>query len=221
MIDPLTVLIATPAYDGRVEAGYAGSLAACGSAHLFGNICFLNNVSDISLARDALADGFLKSPYEWLVFIDSDTVFDERDFRLLCEYPLRNGEICEPINAEIDVAATRDIHGHCLISCAEYARKNDTQESVRLGLGFCRIARRVFEILSESRDGDGVSRIHQFFHKGQLVSNYFQSGIVNDGHRLGEDTGFFSICRLAGIVPRIEQRCNLVHWGRKGYNYVR
>jgi hypothetical protein len=223
MINPKTVLVATPSHDGKVETGYAGALAACGSAHLFGNMVFLNGCSHVAMARNAIVDGFLRSDYEWLVCIDSDIVFSERDFRLLLDYPLPDqpaGIEFEGQAAAMDAAATRTDDGLVLISCAEYSRKIDNGEPARFGLGFCRVHRSVYEALEVLTAGDGSARVHQFMHAGKLVSDFHPSGCMTDGQWLGEDTGFFSLVRLAGITPRIEQRTRLIHWGRKSYDYT-
>lgn len=220
LIDPSKVLIATPAFDGKVETGYCGGLAACASAHLFGNMVFLNSISSISLARNRIIQGFLQNDqYDWLVFIDSDVAFSERDFRLLMDYPLRN-EKPSHFNDEHEEAASRTEEGHVLISCAEYARKVDNDSAVRLGFGFCRIHRSVFDALNDLKKEDGSERVNAFFFDGSLCYDYCISGCMSDGHWLGEDHGFFSLCRMAGITPRIEQRTNLIHWGRKAYPYT-
>lgn len=220
MIDSKSVLIAMPSHDGKMEVAIGGALAACASAHLFGNIVFLNGISHVALARNKIAQGFLRSGFEWLVMIDSDVVFSERDFRLLMDYPLRSEETPPPFNQDHEDAVTLTEDGHVLISCAEYARKVDNDSAVRLGLGFCRVHRTVFERLDLLTREDGSERVNAFFHDGSLCRDYFISGCMSDGHWLGEDHGFFSLTRMAGIIPRIEQRTSLVHWGRKAYPYT-
>lgn len=220
MIDPTKVLIATPCHDGKVEAAYAGGIAACASAHLFGNIVFLNSISHVALARNKIAQGFLQSAYDWLVFIDSDIAFSERDFRLLMDYPLRDSASSEDFDGEFEDVLSRTPEGEVLISCAEYARKVDDDSAVRFGMGFCRIHRSAFGMLDSLTKEDGSERVNAFFHNGSLCRDYFISGCMSDGHWLGEDHGFFSLCRLAGIIPRIEQRTTLLHWGRKPFPYI-
>ena len=214
MIDPLTVLICTPSHAGKVETSYAGGLASCASAHLFGNMAFLNNNSHVSLARDTMADGFLRSPFEWMVFIDDDIGFTERDFRILMDYPVND---VPPMD---DSYASKDEKGRVLISCAEYSRKDEQNTPARFGLGFTRIHRKVFEALDALTFDNGEERVRQYRHQGRMLRDYFISGAMTDGNFLGEDTGFFSLVRLAGITPRIEQRTRLIHTGRKQYAYV-
>ena len=218
MINPLSVLVCTPSIDGRVECAYAGGLASAGAEHLFGNMFFLNLCSHVAAARNQIVATFLSSPFDQLVFIDADIGFSAQDFKYLMNYPQQKGGPLPPDQVEFDEVATKDSHGEPLISCAEYSRKTEAHEAVRLGLGFCKISREVFSTLDALRNDDGSPVIQQYMANGSLVSDYFISGCRND-RWLGEDQGFFILCHMAGIVPRIEQRTNLHHFGRKVYVY--
>ncbi len=78
----------------------------------------------------------------------------------------------------------------------------------------------MFETLNTLTTEEGVETVDQFFHQGELVREYFPMTTLGDGRRVGEDGGFWTLCRLAGFTPRIEQRTRLVHWGRMAYPYV-
>lgn len=218
MINPLDVLVLTPSHDGKVEVGYAGGLASAASAHLFGNMFFLSGNSHVAGARNACAHVFKTSPYEESLWIDADIGFSADDVKLLMGYPMVKGQFEPPDQSAFDNAATKDANGEPLISCAEYSRKSESMEPVRLGLGFCKISKEVFRRLDDLKDADGAPVVQQYMNNGQLVSDYFISGCRND-RWLGEDQGFFILCHMAGIVPRIEQRTNLMHVGRKVYPY--
>lgn len=83
----------------------------------------------------------------------------------------------------------------------------------------------IIEVLWRSRpDPGGGPRLYQTQHKGKLYTDFFPSGpllsqFVPTAEWKGEDHGFFTLCMIAGIVPRIETRTRLVHIGRKGYPY--
>jgi hypothetical protein len=225
MIDPRTVLLAIPAHDGRVECGLAGALMALGSAHMAGNVAFLTECSDVGLARNLLANRFYReSPFEWMVFIDSDISFSPEDFRILMNYPERdaNGVAAEPDDVSFEAEAegvTVNSYGEALLVTAEYARKVPEPTTVSFGLGFTRIHKGVFQKLEEAVDAEGTPRVGQFTHKGELFSHFFPAGPGFAGQWFGEDLGFFHLCRLCGITPRVEKRTRLLHTGRKVYPY--
>jgi hypothetical protein len=222
MIDPLKVLVSTPTHDGNVCAGYAGGLMSVAAAHMLGNVQFIASVSHVGLARDLLVHKFLSTNFEWLVFIDADTGFSSRDFAILMDYPERNHANARDNKRHREnnpEGTTETDDGHALIVCAEYSRKVDTLDPATFGLGFCRIHRSVFEKLAASVEEDGKPRLGQFFHRGEMYTEYFPSGPAFDGIWLGEDGGFFHLCRLTGITPRIERRTALVHYGLKAYPY--
>jgi glycosyltransferase involved in cell wall biosynthesis len=230
MINPLSVLILSPCKDGRVENGREGALVSCAAAHLFANIAYLNDCSNISLARNLMIAGALRSQYEWFVFIDDDIIFTADDFKILMDYPTVKGgpaPAAYDLTMETGAGPTyREIvnsdgvlENHVMISCAEYSKKFDGAPPARLGLGFCKIHRSVFSALDAlDSDNKGEALLDSFMQNGDLVTDYFISGCRNHNF-LTEDVGFFTLCRMAGIYPRIEQRCNLIHVGKKQYPY--
>lgn len=224
MIDPLKVLIITPTLDGKVVAAQAGGLISCASQHLFGNIAYLGGCSDVSLARNLLSNKFQKlAAYEWSVWLDADIAFSSDDFRILMDYPepseTMNDTVFKRRESNPDNVTVNE-NGEALIVCAEYSRKTEELAPARFGMGFCRIHRSVFDTLENMVDGDRQPRVGKFRHQGTVYTHFFCNGPGFDGHWMGEDTGFFHLCRLAGIVPRIEQRTRLLHIGEKAYPYI-
>jgi len=79
-------------------------------------------------------------------------------------------------------------------------------------------------LVAGKEDKAGQPRLWQTSWQGRTFYDFFPSGplisqFVPTGEWKGEDHGFFTLCMLAGIVPRIETRTRLVHIGRKGYPY--
>lgn len=282
MIDPRTIYVAIPCADGRMMAETAASLIRVTGR--YGAFNFLSEVSHVSLVRNFIADSFLQSGLEWLVSIDSDINFRPEDWDLLMEpsntVHLSEGEP-EPTRVTIAEVIGRDpaepskfLTAQCaadLLVCAEYPFKNDLLEPVKLGMGFVRIHRSVFETLIQLKhpesekfaavnnqiielaaiaeriepwDGrlyqrlqDAITklsanlpdpgkepRLWQMTYKGRLICDFFPSGpilntIVPTAEWKGEDHGFWTLCYLAGLIPRIERRTRLCHVGRKGYIY--
>ncbi len=233
MIQPKTILVAIPAYDGKVLAELAGSLIA--SAGAFGAVSIKSEVSLVPLVRNIIAHQFIKSPFEWLVCIDSDIGFTPQDFRFLMEARNQNHlsrQEPEPTRVLISggdispLANPPRVKGEeaDVLVTAEYAYKTDLCEPCRMGLGFTRIHKSVFEKLAQLKHEDGASRLWEYRMKGEMYRDYYPCGpflsqLLPTGDWKGEDHGFFTLCALAGIAPRIETRTSLVHFGRKGYPY--
>jgi len=215
MIDRQSLVVMTPSHHGEVCTGYVSGLLQC--SDLIGGTAFIVGMSEINLARNLMVNAFLNLPeqFEWLVMIDADLEFSRQDFLYLCEeFPLMDytavGE---------GVTAT-----HAIVS-AEYARRPIDARAptprgpAKLAVGFARIHRQVFAALREVKNSEGHELVQTFFRQGQVLHDYFPTGAQGDGHWLSEDHGFFRLCQLAGIIPRIECRAQLIHWGRHGARY--
>lgn len=235
MIDSKTIRVAIPAYDGKVVCELAGSLIA--SANRFAGVSLRSGVSLVPLVRNIIAHEFMSSNFEWLVCIDSDIAFTPQDFHFLLEpwnqnhiardEPQPSRVTCEgwarPLSDGSGRMARGKFEADAIVS-AEYAYKNELLEPCRMGLGFTRIHRSVFETLQHLTHSDGTARLWQFRHQGQMFFDYFPCGpfvaqLIPGAQWKGEDHGFFTLCAIAGIIPRIETRTRLVHIGVKGYPY--
>ncbi len=70
----------------------------------------------------------------------------------------------------------------------------------------------------------GGSRLWHGTRQGKMFWDFFPTGpqlsnFLPNAQWKGEDYGFFMLCHMAGIIPRIETRTRLVHIGRKAYGY--
>ncbi len=223
MIDPLKVLVCTVAPDGRVETGYTWGMVAASACHMFGNVLFTDGrqavgIPDARLLRNLSADIFLKSKCDWMLSIDPDICFSANDVRTLMDYPPAD-EKGTPYVEENTSNTTVNSDGEALIVCAEYSRKTEALDACRFGLGFCRIHRSVFEKLMAADADDGTPRVGQFLSKIGLIYDFFPNGPGLDNTWFTEAAGFFHVCRLCGITPRIETGCRLANMGSKAYPY--
>lgn len=80
-------------------------------------------------------------------------------------------------------------------------------------------------LLLGAEDKAGQERLWRISHRGRMYHDFFPSGPIQSQfvptvEWKGEDHGFFTLCMLAGIVPRIETRTRLLHIGRKAYPYL-
>ncbi len=294
MIDPKTVLLAIPSHTGSMSCELSGMLINYGHRY-FGGLTMPTECSHPSLVRNIIADTFLRSPFEWLVGVDSDMVVGETDFEVLLQeidphtrYFLEAdggsdsppGAPTQPTRVEAPTVLTdTDVQGRSrqqvnsalcdvLVNC-EYAYKREPFEPVHFGLGFYRVHRSVFSMLQQLKHLDngrievdrtdterllaavedigvlsevelkalvrkikasvtsqaGAPRLWQCMYRGRLYYDYYPSGPIVDlhvpnGQWMGEDHGFWTLCRLAGLIPRIETRTRLLHLGRKAYPYL-
>lgn len=285
MIDPKTVLLSIPSHTGSISCELAGMLINYGHRY-FGGLTMPTECSHPSLVRNIIADTFWRSPFQWLVGIDSDIVPRPEDFAFLLQerdestlyaedvlnpsHSVLTGQV-PPLPTRIESKTMVDDTGQSsnslcdvLVNC-EYAYKREPFEPVQFGLGFYRVHRSVFSMLQQlkhapgdtvevsrsaftalheyhKQKGDyhpwelieelvlslqdpvGAPRLWQTMHQGRMLYDYYPSGPLIDQHVpcgqwMGEDHGFWTLCRLAGLVPRIERRTQLIHIGRKGYLY--
>jgi hypothetical protein len=289
LIDPRSVLAAVPCGDGRMMAELSGCLVMSGNR--FAALTTPSECSHVGLVRNMIAASFMDSNFEWLLCVDSDIVPKPTDFNLLLEPCDLTTQYLDPEDEPGDAAPNappRPSRVMCslivqpskgkalkfdhrvkgaadMLVVAEYAYKRDTCDPVKLGMGFVRIHRSVFEtlqalehpknplaaeydraldeldewaegegyalpesileVLRRSRpDPGGGSRLWSGTRDGRVLWDYFPSGpmisqYVPTAQWKGEDHGFFTLCHLAGIIPRIETRTRLIHIGRKGYAY--
>lgn len=233
MLDPRTVHIAMPCHDGRVMSETCGSIV--GVAGQYAALSMPAEVSNVSLVRNQIASNFLGSQFEWMVCIDSDIAFSRDDWALLMQ-PTDDASVDvdhpEPTRIEVLQNIGRDSQGKLITAhhpadilvVAEYPFKDDTYRPIKFGMGFVRIHRSVFERLKGLTNKEGDARLWSMLHKGIELYDFFPSGplihhLLPTADWKGEDAGFFTLCMLAGIIPRVETRTRLTHIGRKGYHY--
>lgn len=174
MLDPRTICVAIPCYDGKLMSETAGALIT--AARYFGAVSMPTECSHVSLVRNIIASQFMASNFEWLVSIDADISFSVTDFLTLLEPcntaatyvepqsteagdprptrlvvpQLANVEACQTIDFTHKILAAADV-----LVCAEYSYKDDFLKPVSLGHGFVRIHRSVFETLQNLKHEPG------------------------------------------------------------------
>lgn len=109
--------------DGRIEWETVQGLLSTMSK-LWNGLLSKCYTSHVALARNELVNGFLKTPFEWLVMIDSDIVFTYQDMEWL-------------------------LSGDDYAVNGVYAQKDDKKQPVTRGLGFTRVHRNVLELLRD------------------------------------------------------------------------
>jgi hypothetical protein len=97
------IFLATPMYGGVCHGAYTKALAdlmILATKHAIDvKLYFMFNESLITRARNYLADEFLRSGYDYLLFIDSDIHFEAQDVLVLSHFAINNNDmdiICGP-----------------------------------------------------------------------------------------------------------------------------
>lgn len=198
-VDPRQIIIAVPCHSGRVDVLTANGLCnIIGTGRCANQPMWNYGGSNVAAVRNCIAHSFLNNATaEWLMFLDDDIGFTVQDWDLLWED-----------------------HGEDLAVCAEYLQKIDGQTvPARLGLGFARVHRSVFQILTELSMENGTPFLRQGYYSGKLMWDFFPQGVTASGEYRQEDHGFWFLCKLASISVRMETRTKLAHSGRSTWRY--
>ena len=98
-----TVFVATPMYGGQCHGSYTKAVAdlmtVCTKYGIDAKLFFIFNESLITRARNYLADEFLRSGMDYLMFIDSDIHFEAQDILVMMQNAVENPNmeiICGP-----------------------------------------------------------------------------------------------------------------------------
>jgi hypothetical protein len=154
----------------------------------------------VALARNAAATFFLeKREEEYLLFIDLDIRFGKGEVDALMEseeaivgglYFLRESGRAHACFTGLRPGLSLKVGG--------------VEEVARLGTGFMRIHRRVFEALAAERP--------RYVYEGREEIDFFPVGVLG-GEWLGEDWYFSELARKAGFRVMLDTRVQLLHEG--------
>ena len=197
------ILIGTPMYGGFCQQEYFRScLNLVEELTLKGipyDFSLIKNESLITRGRNIIADGFLKSEAEVLIFIDGDIEFTPKGVSDLWNLYVETSQV----------------------TCGAYRRKGETETKVwkdgkeiplpespteidYAGTGFMLIPRQVLYTLKAK---------HPDWERRDGIYAFFQ----DDGLDLSEDYFFCKHAREAGFKIICDPDIKLTHWGRKGY----
>ncbi len=230
----MKVLIATPAYDGKVTTQWFESLmhsfGTLGSEYQIGVITCLGDL--ISRARNSCAEFLLEKEFDKLMFIDSDISWTPPQLKILLEskssivggtYPYKRF----PMSMVLNVL---DKHAHYFkeqeLKTPEEFKTFATTESglngevevKHLPTGFLAIDASVFKTLKNKvsvyRGYDAptkqVKDIHDFFPMGVVGGKYET-----------EDWGFCSLARLNGFKVMLQTNCIVDHVRSHNFSFWR
>lgn len=174
-----SVYIGIPAYGG-VEAEFLNSILAgvlvCQAAGWHIEYEVLPGCSLITKARNDIADRFLKSGCDWLLFLDADLVFDAGDMLRLLE---RSEDVIGSAYVKKNGSGT-----YTVIPVEPHVQQDGAWEAGGIATGFLKISRKALESMDAASYGDGTKA-------------YFESGVF-DGRYWGEDYLFCKRYREQG-----------------------
>lgn len=159
-----------------------------------------------SRARNRAAAHFLReTTRDYIMFIDSDIIFDKHHIDLLMESD-------EPILAGIYCKKSKGIEpcintlpGHVETPCGGY------QEIARAGTGFLRVHRSVLEKMKDVGE-DNPNWAKHYVNHGHDEWDFFAVGVVNKEY-LSEDWYFCDKARGLGFKVILDTRIQLRHEG--------
>ncbi len=205
-----SLLIATPTIDGSLHVSYVESLLR--SSHKLRQLGIPYEISYeignsiVSDARNQLVSRFLRSKHSDLLFIDADIAWSEDDLERLLgwDVPLVAGAYRrkrQNIDFTVKFGATID-------------QRNGLMVAERVGTGFLRIRRMVFEQMAQRYPElqlkfKGKRPVEQLYA-------FFDNSIV-DGRYVGEDYTFCDRWRRIGGEVLVDPLIQLRHIGSQTF----
>ncbi len=199
------VLIATPAYDGRLDVWYTNSLVntirVAQANNIFVHPVFMSYDALIQRARNDLFGLAVEGEYDDMIFIDSDMEWNPMwVMELLAREEDVVGGTCrkKTDDAEIYVAKTQDLTYH----------KNGLIKCEGLGTGFVKLSRKAFMAVWEASP--------EYQNEGKTRRMVCDVQVVN-GQLYSEDTVLFKKLRDAGFDCWLNPSMTCAHIGTKKF----
>lgn len=206
----MKIVVGIPVYDGKLPVQTVRCLlneqaVAVGAGDDF-QVRFLSNCSHAAMGRNQLAQEFMDSDCERLVFLDSDVTFEP-------------GALIKVAHAKADFVGGAyrfkfDTENYPVGWPEQgdlWANENGHLEVVSLPGGFLSLSRKVFETLKAAHPD------REYEHMGKKAHCYFQM-LFTDGHLYGEDSYFCKEWRDAGGKVFLDPELTLTHWdGNKAF----
>lgn len=238
------LFIATPMYGGMCHGSYTKAIAdlmtMCTKYGIETKLFFMFNESLITRARNYLADEFLRSEYDYILFIDSDIHFEAQDVLVLHHFAVNNSEmdiICGPypkkaiswekIKLAVDKGYAdknplllEEFVGDYVFNPVDGIKKFRVDEPVEVkegGTGFMLIKREVFERMDQAFPERLYKPDHvrtKAFDGSREIMAYFDCVIDPESKRyLSEDYMFCQYARKSGSKVWLLPWIKLKHAG--------
>ncbi len=200
----MKILVAIPVYDGKLPAETVRCLlneqaAALGGGDDF-SVRFLPNCSHPAMGRNQLAQAFMDSDSDRLVFLDSDVTFDTGSLIRLAHHSV------DFVGGAYRLKLETESYPVGWIDSPEFqGTAEGLLEVATLPGGFLSLSRNVFKCLKGAHPERGYQ------HFGRKAHAYFQTPFVG-GHLYGEDSFFCKEWRDIGGQVFLDPEMSLTHW---------
>jgi hypothetical protein len=200
----MKILVAIPVYDGKLPVETARCLfneqhVAVGGGDDF-SVRFLPACSHPAMGRNQLANDFMNSDADRLVFLDSDVTFTPGSLVKIARHPVDfvGGAYRFKLEEESYPVGWLD-------TPQLWADSHGLLEVATLPGGFLSLSRMVFQVLKAAHPE------REYEHFGRTAHCYFQMPFHN-GHLYGEDSFFCKEWRDAGGKVLLDPELSLTHW---------
>lgn len=200
----MKIIIAIPVYDGKLPVETVRCLlneqAAAAVSGDDIQVLFLASCSHPAMGRNQLAQQFMDSDAERLIFLDSDVTCDVGAIIKLAHQPVDFVGGAYRFKMEPEQYPVGWLDKQFL-----QADENGLLEVGTLPGGFLSLSRNVFEILKK------VYPDRSYLHFGKQAHCYFQMPFAH-GYLCGEDSFFCLEWKAAGGKVFLDPEINLTHW---------
>jgi hypothetical protein len=238
------LFVATPMYGGQCHGSYTKAIAdmmtVCTKYGIDARLFFIFNESLITRARNYLADEFLRSDMDYLLFIDSDIHFEAQDVLVLMHYAINNPNmeiLCGPYPkktiawekiktavdkgfADKDPNVLDEFVGDYVFNPTDDIRSFRVDEPIQVkegGTGFMLIQRSAFQKMDQAYPELSYKPDHvrtKNFDGSREIMAYFDTVIDPKSKRyLSEDYMFCQWARNAGAQVWLLPWIKLKHAG--------
>lgn len=198
----MKLLVAVPAYDRTVHVETVRSLlneqALAQGAGLDFEVQILPGCSLITMARNQLAQRFMDSDADKMVFLDADVSFEVGSLIQLAMHKV------DFVGGAYRLKQATEAYPVSWLPKPELHSVNDLIEVQTLPGGFLCLSRKVFETIREALPG------REYEHMGDKAYAYFDNPFL-EGRLWGEDTVFCKYWTDAGGKCWLDPELSLVH----------
>lgn len=199
----MKILVAIPVYDGKIQAQSVRCLLnEQGIAFGTGDdlqVRFLPNCSHAAMGRNQLAQDFMDSESDRLIYLDADVTFEPGSLIKIAH------KKADFVGGAYRYKQDSEIYPVGWLPHDLWLNEEKLLEVETLPGGFLSLSKKVFETLKAAHPDRGYE------HFGKKAHCYFQMRFEN-GYLYGEDSYFCKEWRDAGGKVFLDPELELTHW---------